>query len=127
MAEAPDAARPGLGDELRALALISLGVTELGGARFTEADQHLPDGQLDALVRLGQTEAAEPALAGLAEPERDRGEIRIAEAALRLAQDDPYAAAAALAPVLDGTAPVIWQTLLAQDLESPAWPTHQTR
>ena len=37
-------------------------------------------------------------------PERDRGEIRIAEASLRLAQDDPAAAAAVLAPVIDGSA-----------------------
>ena len=32
--------------------------------------------------------------------------MRIAMAALRLAQDDPHAATAALAPVLDGSAPV---------------------
>jgi LuxR family transcriptional regulator, maltose regulon positive regulatory protein len=67
--------------------------------------------QLDMLVRLGQTEQA---LAGLAEPERGRAEIRVAEAVLRLTQDDPHAAAAALAPVLDGSAPVIWQAWLAQ-------------
>ena len=36
-------------------------------------------------------------------PERERGEIRIAEASLRLAQDDPTAAAAVLAPVIDGS------------------------
>ena len=36
-------------------------------------------------------------------PERDRGETRIAEASLRLAQDDPTAAAAVLAPVIDGS------------------------
>jgi LuxR family transcriptional regulator, maltose regulon positive regulatory protein len=70
--------------------------------------------QLDTLVRLGQTELAEQALAGLGKPERDRGEIHIATAVLRLAQDDPHAAAAALAPVLDGSAPVIGQTWLAQ-------------
>ena len=55
-----------------------------------------------ALVRLGETERAEQALAGLGEQDRERGETRIATAVLRLAQDDPHAAAAALAPVLDG-------------------------
>jgi hypothetical protein len=49
--------------------------------------------QLDALVRLGQTELAEQALADLGEPERDRGQIHIATAVLRLAQDDTHAAA----------------------------------
>jgi len=55
-----------------------------------------------ALVRLGETEAAEQALAELGSQDRDHGETRIATAVLRLAQDDPHAAAAALAPVLDG-------------------------
>jgi LuxR family transcriptional regulator, maltose regulon positive regulatory protein len=57
-----------------------------------------------ALVRLGETKRAEQALAALSGPDRDRDEIRIATAALRLAQHDPHAAAAALAPVLDGSA-----------------------
>ena len=64
--------------------------------------------QLHALVRLGDTGRAGQALAGLRDEDRDRGEIRVAEAALRLAQDDPRAAAAALAPVLDGSAPPVW-------------------
>ena len=37
LAEAPDAAQPGLGEELRALALVSLGVTEFWAARLEEA------------------------------------------------------------------------------------------
>jgi LuxR family maltose regulon positive regulatory protein len=57
-------------------------------------------------VRLGETERAGQVLADLGEQGRKLGEIRIATAALRLAQDDPHAAAAALAPVLDGSAPV---------------------
>ena len=44
MAEAPEAARPGLGEELRALALISLGSTEFWAARFEEAERHLEQG-----------------------------------------------------------------------------------
>jgi LuxR family maltose regulon positive regulatory protein len=55
-----------------------------------------------ALVRLGDTEGAEQALAELSEQYGDHGQTRIATAVLRLAQDDPQAAVAALAPVLDG-------------------------
>jgi LuxR family maltose regulon positive regulatory protein len=69
---------------------------------------------LHALVRLGDTERAEQALAGLGEPDRDRGEMRSATAVLRLAQHDPREAIAALAPVLDGSAPVIRPIWLAQ-------------
>jgi LuxR family transcriptional regulator, maltose regulon positive regulatory protein len=44
MAEAPGAAQPGLGEELRALALISLGTTEYWTSRFDEAQRHLEQG-----------------------------------------------------------------------------------
>jgi LuxR family transcriptional regulator, maltose regulon positive regulatory protein len=67
-----------------------------------------------ALVRLGETEDAEQVLAGLGDRDRDRGEMRIAAAALRLAQDDPHAATAALAPVLDGPAGVGWRSWLVE-------------
>jgi LuxR family transcriptional regulator, maltose regulon positive regulatory protein len=67
-----------------------------------------------ALVRLGETEDAEQILAGLGERERDRGEMRIAAAALRLTQDDPHAATVALAPVLDGSAGVGWRSWLVE-------------
>ena len=50
---------------------------------------------MQTLVRLGETERAEQELAGLGEQDRDRGEIRIAAAALWLAQHDPHAATAA--------------------------------
>jgi len=43
-AEAPDAARPGLGEDLRALALINLGIAEYATARFEEAEPHLEQG-----------------------------------------------------------------------------------
>jgi len=69
---------------------------------------------MQTLVRLGETERAEQALAGLGDQDRDGGEMRIGLAALRLAQDDPNAAVAALAPVLDGSAPVPWPGWLAQ-------------
>jgi LuxR family maltose regulon positive regulatory protein len=59
---------------------------------------------LQTLARRGQTDQVEQALAGMGKREREQGEIRIAEASLRLAQDDPRAAAAVLAPVVDGSA-----------------------
>ena len=59
------------------------------------------------LVRLGDTEGAEQALAELGGHDRDHGETHIATSTLRLAQDDPHAAVAALAPVLDGAASVL--------------------
>jgi LuxR family transcriptional regulator, maltose regulon positive regulatory protein len=263
-AEAPEAARPGLGEELRALALISLGSTELWVARFEEAERHLADGValarrigrpyleftglvyaasleffrsfaravehsrqaaelaerhgwtdepaagaasvivggvlvwqgrleeaepwiqraertvraeaepavglaihhvrgffelacgrdadalaafqaadrltgrlaepsltvlpnrsflMQTLVRLGETERAEQALAGLGDQDPDGGEMRISLATLRLAQDDPHAAIAALAPVLDGSAPLHWPAYLGgrRRLGRSAW------
>jgi len=69
---------------------------------------------VQTLVRLGETERAEQAIAGLGEQERERGELRMALAGLRLTQDDPHAAIAALAPVLDGSAPLVWPNWLAQ-------------
>ena len=62
---------------------------------------------MHALVRLGDTEGAEQALAELGGQDRDHGETRIATATLRLARDDPHAAVAALAPVLDGAPSVL--------------------
>jgi LuxR family maltose regulon positive regulatory protein len=67
---------------------------------------------LHVLLRLGEIERAEQALAELSEPDRERGEMRTALAALRLAQSDPHAATTALAPVLDGSAPLIRHTWL---------------
>jgi len=61
---------------------------------------------VQALVRLGETQRAEQAIAGLADRDRDGGVMRISLATLRLAQDNTHEALAALAPVLDGSAPV---------------------
>jgi LuxR family transcriptional regulator, maltose regulon positive regulatory protein len=69
---------------------------------------------VQTLVRLGETDRAEKFLAGLGDQDRDLGQMRISLAVLRLAQDDPHAAAAALAPVLDGSAPIPWPGWLAQ-------------
>jgi len=57
----------------------------------------------DALAALRAAEPlAEQALTELGHHDSEHGETRIATAALRLAQGDPHAAVAALAPVLDG-------------------------
>ena len=78
---------------------------------------------VQTLVRLGETGRAELSLASLDDTER--GEMRNALAALRLAQGDAEAATAALAPVLDGSAPVtnlgwltqaFWLEAIARDL-----------
>jgi LuxR family maltose regulon positive regulatory protein len=68
--------------------------------------------RLLALIRLDDTGRAEQDLAGLGEQDRKCGEIRIALGALRLAQDDPRAAIAALAPVLDGSDLLVRRTWL---------------
>ena len=67
-----------------------------------------------ALARLGDTAQAEEVLAGLSDRARGRGELRIAVAVLRLTQDDPHAVLAELAPVLDGSARVGWQSWLVE-------------
>jgi len=67
-----------------------------------------------ALVRLGETERAEQVFADLSDQDQQHGEMRIAAAALRLAQDDPHAATIALGPVLDGSATQIRRSWLIQ-------------
>jgi len=66
------------------------------------------------LVRLGETERAEQVLAGLGERDFGLGQTYVAAAVLQLARDDPYAATAALAPVLDGSAPMGWRYTMAE-------------
>ena len=59
-----------------------------------------------ALVGLGETERAEQTLAKLDDRERDHAEMRLGLATLRLAEEKPQGAIDALAPVLDGSAPI---------------------
>ena len=68
--------------------------------------------RLHTLVQLGRFDQAEQALNSLGEAERDRGEIRIAAAALRLAQGQAAAATTLLAPVLDRSSPLGWPSWL---------------
>ncbi|MES4886265.1 LuxR C-terminal-related transcriptional regulator [Streptomyces sp. NPDC000349] len=69
---------------------------------------------VQTLVRLGETDRAEQILAGLSGQDRDGGQMRLGLATLRLAQNAPWAAVAALAPVLGGSAQLPWPGWLAQ-------------
>jgi len=60
---------------------------------------------------MGELEAARRVLDN-SDQDRDRGETHIARAVLLLAQRDPRAASAALAPVLDGSAPLVSRSWL---------------
>jgi len=70
--------------------------------------------QLFTQVRIGETEGAERALEEFEADHGDRGETRTTTAVLRLSQDDPSAASVVLAPVLDGSAPLIWPSAVIQ-------------
>jgi LuxR family maltose regulon positive regulatory protein len=95
-------------------------------ARQVASPQHLlPRArarQVQCLVRLGQAGAARQLLDGWAGQDRDHPEIRVAAAALGLAQDDPNAALAELAHVLGGPVPDITGSLMvmAYALEAAA-------
>ena len=69
---------------------------------------------LQALVRTGAADHVEQTLAELDDKERETGEMHAALAVLRLAQGDPRAAALALEPVLDGSAPVTRRASLSE-------------
>jgi LuxR family maltose regulon positive regulatory protein len=62
--------------------------------------------KLRLLVRVGETERVERALAEMDEEVRETSHMRVVLAALRLARDDPEAAVDVLAPVLDDSTPV---------------------
>jgi LuxR family maltose regulon positive regulatory protein len=67
------------------------------------------------LGRLGETDRAEQTFTELSDEDRDSGVMRVGLAALRLARHNPHKAIAALAPVLDGSAPTgPWSGWLAQ-------------
>jgi LuxR family maltose regulon positive regulatory protein len=60
-------------------------------------------------VRMGEAESAQLTLAGLSPEERDRAGMRIALAVLELENDRPEKAVEALAPVIDGSAPALYE------------------
>jgi LuxR family maltose regulon positive regulatory protein len=77
---------------------------------------HVRAHMLRAMLRLGQIERVEQALSELDDELRESSEMRKATAALRLAQDDPEAAATVLAPVIDGSVPVAHRAYLVEAL-----------
>jgi LuxR family transcriptional regulator, maltose regulon positive regulatory protein len=64
---------------------------------------------LQVRVRMGDTESAQLALAGFSPEQRNLAGICIALAALELEQDNPEQAVEALAPVIDGSAPALYE------------------
>ena len=62
--------------------------------------------KLETLVRVGETERVERALAEMDEEVRETSQMRVVLAALRSARDDPEAAVDVLAPLLDDSTPV---------------------
>jgi LuxR family transcriptional regulator, maltose regulon positive regulatory protein len=78
LAEVPEAAQPGLGEELRALALVSLGITEFWAARLEEAQRHLEQGVALAR-RIGRPYLEFSGLAYQAVSEIPRSLVRVAE------------------------------------------------
>ena len=67
--------------------------------------------KLEMLVRVGEIELVQRALDEMDEDVRATSAMRVVQATLQLARDDPDGAAAALEPILDGAAPV----------DSPQW------
>jgi LuxR family maltose regulon positive regulatory protein len=111
-AEAPEAAQPSLGQDLRALALINLGIAGVWVARFEEAERHLEDGVALAR-RIGRPYLEFTGLAHQATIEIYRSFARAAERsrqAIELAErhgwtDEP---AASIAYLYFGAA-LLWQ------------------
>jgi LuxR family transcriptional regulator, maltose regulon positive regulatory protein len=64
---------------------------------------------LQVRVRMGHTESARDELAGLSPEQRNRAGMRIALAALELEKDSSEQAVEALAPVIDGSAPALYE------------------
>jgi tetratricopeptide (TPR) repeat protein len=67
-----------------------------------------------ALVRLGEIGQAEQVVADADDGDRVRGEMRVATAMLRVAENDPHAATVVLGPVLDGSARTGWRSWLVE-------------
>jgi LuxR family maltose regulon positive regulatory protein len=113
----------GRGRDVDALAAFEAG-DRLAGRLAEPSLMVLPNRSLlvHTLVRLGETERAEQALAELDDQDRRSGSMRISLAALRLAQHNPQEAIAALAPVLDGFTPGQWPGQPGLNLPGPEVP-----
>jgi len=88
-------------------ALVSFRTAERVGALLAAPPATPRSHTLQALVKMGDLEGAEADLPEIDEHQRDSGTLVISLAMLRLARRDPEAATAALARVLDGSAPVV--------------------
>ena len=64
---------------------------------------------LQVMVRMGDADSAQVEIADLSPEERDRAGVRIALAAMALDRDNPEGAIEALAPVIDGSAPALYE------------------
>ena len=109
LAEAPDATQPALSQDLRALALISLGITEVWTGRFREAERHLERGVALAR-RIGRPFLEFTGLAHLAAVDMFRSYARAAERsrqAIELAERHGWASDPAA-----GTACMVLGTML---------------
>ena len=115
------------GPDIRMLVHIASGMLQAGRSRYLEAlqefsaaeylgsqlaDSHALASRVTGWMvatqaRLGMTGEARAALAALDDERASSGEIRNARAVICLAEGDPAAALAAVADVLDGTAPVL--------------------
>ena len=62
--------------------------------------------ELEILVHIGESELVRRALDDMEEDVRTTSPMRVVEATLRFAQDDPEGAAAALAPIFTGASPI---------------------
>ncbi|MFJ4654426.1 LuxR C-terminal-related transcriptional regulator [Nocardia sp. NPDC088792] len=123
-------AQPSTGMSIR----VVQGILELGRGRNTEALAYFQASErfaarlsepnlmvtalrafrLQALVRLGRTETAAAGFDEFDAAEQHSAPMHLALAALRIAEGAPHAAIAALAPVLDGSLPVLWRGWLTQ-------------
>ncbi|HTU05159.1 MAG TPA: hypothetical protein VMG13_06355, partial [Trebonia sp.] len=94
-----------------AAALAALEAGEPLSARFARPNYFVARTRallIHSLMRLGQLERAEEFLAGLGEQDRERGELRVAAASLRLAAGDPKAAIAEATLVRESHFPDYW-------------------
>ena len=71
---------------------------------------------LETMIRMGDTESVEKAVAAIDEQKRTRGDNQMVIARLRLAQGDPQAALEAITPVVDGSVPVTNRFILMDAL-----------
>jgi LuxR family maltose regulon positive regulatory protein len=133
--ESADRARPPEGEPVIDLvATYTRGLLRFGRGRLEEAYEALSAAEhvrqrlskdiltvdprvqlIEVQVRLGQTDAAAAALAELSSEERNRAEMRLAAAAVRLGEGDPEGALAVLRPAIERSAPTVHPRTASMD------------